>query len=94
MDCPWWQRVGGNPELVQEGTGQLIPPADPVAMATAMCVYSRDRDLAVCHGRAGRQRVESHFSMAAMVHSYLAVYDAVLQGTRLNTGLALRRPPR
>jgi sugar transferase (PEP-CTERM/EpsH1 system associated) len=76
-------RVGGNPELVQEGhTGQLVPPADPVAMATAIWVYSRDRDLAVCHGRAGRQRVESHFSMAAMVNSYLAVYEAILQGTR------------
>ena len=30
-------RVGGNPELVEEGhTGQLVPPADPVAMAAAI----------------------------------------------------------
>ena len=76
-------RVGGNPELVEEGhTGQLVPPADPVAMAAALDVYSRDRGLAVRHGWAGRQRVQSHFSMTAMVNSYLAVYDAVLQGTR------------
>jgi sugar transferase (PEP-CTERM/EpsH1 system associated) len=76
-------RVGGNPELVEEGhTGQLVPPADPVAMAAALGVYSRDRGLAVRHGWAGRQRVKSHFSMAAMVNSYLAVYDTVLQGTR------------
>jgi len=75
--------VGGNPELVEEGhTGQLVPPADPVAMAAALSVYSRDRGLAVRHGLAGRQRVKSHFSMVAMVNSYLAVYDAVLQGTR------------
>src|SRR5215510_4498840 len=72
-------RVGGNPELVEDGhTGQLVPPADPVAMAAALGVYSRDRGLAARHGWAGRQRVKSHFSMAAMVNSYLAVYDAVL----------------
>jgi sugar transferase (PEP-CTERM/EpsH1 system associated) len=76
-------RVGGNPELVEEGhTGQLVPPVDPVAMAEAICIYGHDRGLAVCHGRAGRQRVENQFSMVAMVNSYLAVYDAVLQGTR------------
>jgi sugar transferase (PEP-CTERM/EpsH1 system associated) len=80
-------RVGGNPELVEEGyTGQLVPPADPVALAEAIRAYSCDQDLAVCHGRAGRQRVASQFSMAAMVNNYLAVYDAVLQHTR-----ALRR---
>ena len=78
-------RVGGNPELVEEGhTGQLVPPADPVAMAEAIGIYGRDRGLAMCHGRAGRQRVENQFSMAAMVNSYLAVYDAVLQGTRFH----------
>jgi glycosyltransferase involved in cell wall biosynthesis len=76
-------RVGGNPELVEEGrTGQLVPPADFVVMAEAICIYGRDRGLAVSHGRAGRQHVENQFSMAAMVNSYLAVYDAVLQGTR------------
>jgi sugar transferase (PEP-CTERM/EpsH1 system associated) len=76
-------RVGGNPELVEEGhTGQLVPPVDPVAMAEAICIYGHDRGLAVCHGRAGRQRVENQFSMVAMVNGYLAVYDAVLQGTR------------
>jgi sugar transferase (PEP-CTERM/EpsH1 system associated) len=78
-------RVGGNPELVEEGhTGQLVPPSDPVAMAEAIGIYGRDRGLAMCHGRAGRQRVENQFSMAAMVNSYLAVYDAVLQGTRFH----------
>src|SRR4051812_31449817 len=55
-------RVGGNPELVEEGsTGQLVPPADPAAMAAALGVYIRDRALAVHHGWAGRQRVQNHF---------------------------------
>jgi sugar transferase (PEP-CTERM/EpsH1 system associated) len=76
-------RVGGNVELVQEGyTGRLVPSADPVAMAEAIRAYSYNRGLALRHGQAGRQRVESQFSMAAMVQSYLAVYDAVLQQTR------------
>jgi sugar transferase (PEP-CTERM/EpsH1 system associated) len=83
-------RVGGNPELVEEGyTGQLVPPADPVAMAEAIYIYGCDRGLAVCHGRASRQRVENQFSMAAMVNNYLAVYDAVLQGTRYHRKTAV-----
>lgn len=84
-------RVGGNPELVQEGhTGQLVPPAEPVAMAEAIRVYTQNRDVAARHGRAGRQRVESQFSMAAMVNGYLAVYDAVIQGTRYHRRTALQ----
>ncbi|MDZ7379436.1 MAG: sugar transferase, partial [candidate division KSB1 bacterium] len=74
----------------QEGyTGQLVPPADPVAMAAALRVYSRDRESARRHGQAGRQRVERHFSMAAMVNSYMAVYDAVLRDIRQHRRVGL-----
>jgi sugar transferase (PEP-CTERM/EpsH1 system associated) len=76
-------RVGGNPELVQEGvTGRLVPPANPVAMAKAMHTYLVDAGQLRRHGQAGRQRVEARFSMEAMVTAYLAVYHAVLRGTR------------
>jgi sugar transferase (PEP-CTERM/EpsH1 system associated) len=72
-------RVGGNPELVEEGqTGMLVSPADPVRLAEAMRAYLVEPGLSTSHGHAGRKRAEARFSMEAMVNGYLAVYDAVL----------------
>ena len=74
-------RVGGNPELVEEGkTGMLVPPAHPVRLAEAIHTYLANSGQLPRHGQAGRQRAEARFSMEAMVTSYLAVYDAVLNG--------------
>ena len=69
-------RVGGNPELVGEGvTGQLVPAADPDAMAQALLAYADDPDARRAHGAGGRARVLREFSMEAMVENYLRVYD-------------------
>lgn len=73
-------RVGGNPELVNDGeTGLLAPAADPVAMARAFEVYARDPAQMRRHGENGRTRIEREFSMDAMVARYMAVYDAALK---------------
>ena len=73
-------RVGGNPELVEEGvTGSLVPPANPGALAEAIVPYLLNRNLAASQGRAGRTRAESRFSMESMVNSYMQVYDRVLE---------------
>jgi sugar transferase (PEP-CTERM/EpsH1 system associated) len=74
-------RVGGNPELVEEGeTGMLVSPSDPVGLAEAIRTYLADAAKITRHGQASRKRVEAKFSMEAMVNGYLAVYDAVLYG--------------
>jgi sugar transferase (PEP-CTERM/EpsH1 system associated) len=76
-------RVGGNPELVEEGrTGTLVPPADPASMAAAIRSYVGDPEKLARHGRAARKRAEAEFSIEAMVNGYLAVYDAVLKDRR------------
>lgn len=73
--------VGGNPELVLDDlTGTLVPPSDPVSMASAIRGYLLDRGKAKAHGVAGRRRVEACFSMQSMVAGYLRVYDSVLFG--------------
>ena len=82
-------RVGGNPELVEEGvTGRLLPPKEFEQLAGAIKGYLEDPELRVRHGQAARQRAREKFSMEAMVGGYLAVYDGV-QRPRLagNTGL-------
>lgn len=72
-------RVGGNPELVsEEQNGLLVPAESPEALAQAIRRYLDDPGLTRRHGLAARQRIEREFSIDAMVHRYLAVYDAVL----------------
>ena len=68
--------VGGNADLVIDGqTGQIVPPADPQAMAQQIVALATDVRRARDMGVAGRARAETHFSMQAMVSTYLTVYD-------------------
>jgi sugar transferase (PEP-CTERM/EpsH1 system associated) len=72
-------RVGGNPEVVEDGvTGTLVPVSDPDRMGAAIAAYVRDRRLCDLHGRAGLDRVSRHFQWDRCVNDYLAVYDDVL----------------
>jgi len=85
-------RIGGNPELVEEGvTGILVPVGMHRALATALRTYVDDIALARRHGANARQRVGERFSIDAMVAGYLAVYDAVL--TPLASGAARANAP-
>jgi glycosyltransferase involved in cell wall biosynthesis len=69
-------RVGGNPELVEEGrTGLLVPPSDPAALAAALARYAEDPALARANGAAGRERASAEFSLERMVGRYTALYD-------------------
>lgn len=78
-------RVGGNPELAEDGgTGTLVPAAHPEAMADALYSYLGDREKLSRHGQAGRRRAETCFSIEAMVSGYLSTYDAVLCGAPRN----------
>jgi sugar transferase (PEP-CTERM/EpsH1 system associated) len=71
--------VGGNRDLVEPGvTGQLVPPADPPALAAAMAALASGPRLAAAMGASARSAVEARFSMTRMMAAYEQVYDAVL----------------
>ncbi len=71
--------VGGNPELVVDGTtGSLVRAADSTVMAKLFERYVREPGMRQTQGLAGRKRVKEQFSMSAMVNSYMAVYDSLL----------------
>lgn len=79
--------VGGNPELVLEGhTGHLVPAADPASLAHTIAELAKAPEKAHAMGNAGRKRIESQFSMTAMVNSYLQVYDSQLDRLPRSTG--------
>lgn len=72
-------RVGGNPDLVDEGrTGRLVPPADPQALGDALIALLANPRVATVLGRAARVECERHFSLDRMVSDYAAVYDQLL----------------
>jgi len=71
--------VGGVPEAVTQGeTGLVVPPRSPQALASAMEAVLANADLARRMGRAGAERVASHFCVERMVAETVALYDAVL----------------
>ena len=83
-------RVGGNPELVDEGnTGMLVPNSDAVSMAMAIGSYLENGEKSSAHGKAGRARIESQFTMNTMVAGYLAAYDSLLGRKYARKALAL-----
>lgn len=76
-------RIGGNPELVEEGVGgALVPRSDPDALAAAIAAYTGDAELRRRHGQASRQRAIGHFSLERMAQAYANLYTA-LAATRL-----------
>ena len=73
-------RSGGLPEVIENGrTGVLCPPGDAGALATAIGGIVEDREGARAMGGRARARVESVFSVGAMVTGNLDVYREVLR---------------
>jgi sugar transferase (PEP-CTERM/EpsH1 system associated) len=69
-------RVGGIPEVVQDGVnGALVPASNPQALADALARYVDDPARVAQHGAAARENIERHYSVAAMVGAYAALYD-------------------
>ena len=75
--------VGGNADLVQEGSsGSIVPAGNIEALAEALLRTASDADAARAQGRAGREAAERRFSMQAMVSVYSGLYDRLLLGAR------------
>ena len=68
-------QVGGNPEAVlHEQTGFVVAPRNPEGLAQALVRLIVDPDLRQRLGRAGRDRVETHFSLEGCVEEYERLY--------------------
>lgn len=70
-------RVGGNPELVEEGvTGRLFPAGDSAALADAIGAYLSDAEMRAAHGAAARASAVRRFGTEQMVRAYESVWRA------------------
>lgn len=76
--------VGGCRELLTPGeTGFLLPPGTPDAVAGAVLDVLRAPELATRLATAARRRIESEFSVEAMVRKTTAVYETALRAKHL-----------
>jgi glycosyltransferase involved in cell wall biosynthesis len=73
-------RVGGNPEVVEDGvSGLLVPPRDSAALAAALGRLLEDRDLAFRLGQAGVRRVSELFSIDGSVDQTEHLYQRLVE---------------
>jgi len=76
-------RVGGTPEVVQDGiTGLLVPPGECAALAQAILLLLAHPELAARLGRSGHRLVRERFSMDVMVQATERLYDSLLEKRR------------
>lgn len=73
-------RVGGNPEVVEDGvSGLLVPPRDSAALAAAIGRILEDEQLASALGQAGMRRVSELFSIESSVHQTEHLYERLVE---------------
>ena len=73
--------TGGIAELVASGSGLLVPPADPIALAGAIRSLLRDGKLNEQLGDSGRQRVTEHYNIARIVAELAHEFKASMPWT-------------
>jgi glycosyltransferase involved in cell wall biosynthesis len=68
---------GTNELVVDRESGLLVPAYDPPALAEALVELLEDPDLRARLGARGRERMERHFSLEAMVRAKESLYQDV-----------------
>lgn len=70
--------VGGNPDLVDDDCGVLVPARDPDAMAEAIGALLDKPDLRKRMSAAARSRVVDNHSLDSMTQAYASLYQELV----------------
>lgn len=74
---------GGCPEVVEDGRwGFVANPYDITGFAECIARLLRDTELRAAFGRAGRARLEQHFSISRMTDEYYEEYERAQRAAR------------
>ena len=74
--------VGGNPEVLDGGGGELVPVRDAAALAEAIRSMAYDADRRSTAAAAGQRVVQERYSLDKMLNGWDQVYGRVLKGSR------------
>ncbi|MGA8109794.1 MAG: N-acetyl-alpha-D-glucosaminyl L-malate synthase BshA [Acidobacteriaceae bacterium] len=75
-------RVGGIPELIEDGvTGRLFPVGDVEAMAAAAVELLRDPDRYAAMAEAARKTAQARYCASKIIPLYERFYEKVLNGS-------------
>ena len=70
--------AGAIPEVVEDGgTGLLVPPDDPEALASAIAALLDNPELMRSMGLRGREKVVSDFTWEKVVERVIRGYHAI-----------------
>jgi glycosyltransferase involved in cell wall biosynthesis len=77
-------RVGGNPEVVEDGRSAfVVPPSDHVQAADRLLQLLSDRNRRQSMGARSRQIIDESLTAEHMVRRFVALYDELLARPRL-----------
>jgi glycosyltransferase involved in cell wall biosynthesis len=80
-------RVGGVPDLVEDGvSGVLVPPADPAALSGAITALLSDAGRREALGQAGRKRVATVFGADRLLRDMDRLYEKLLEEKKAHVG--------
>jgi glycosyltransferase involved in cell wall biosynthesis len=70
--------VGGMPELVVDGEcGLVVPPREPLALASAFLRLAQDTALRQSIGKHARIRIQTHFNIQSTIEKTIALFREV-----------------
>lgn len=76
-------RVGGTPEVVQDGVcGLIVEPEQPAALAEAVLTLAADALRRAALGARARERVSAEFTVQRMVQRFERIYAELLSASR------------
>ncbi|HEY9722880.1 MAG TPA: glycosyltransferase [Oscillatoriaceae cyanobacterium] len=76
--------VGGVHEAVVDGvTGWLVPPRDPLLLATRLLAVLEDPARGRAMGEAGRERIAARFAFPRLVSSFEELYASMLRDAQV-----------
>jgi L-malate glycosyltransferase len=71
--------VGGIPELLADGRGALVPPADPAALANAIADVFGNRSAAEQMAQRAKDWTRLNLHADVMVQKHIAIYNELLE---------------
>jgi glycosyltransferase involved in cell wall biosynthesis len=72
-------RSGIIPDLLEDGTGLIVPPGDTEALAEALETLVVDETARERYARRGRLKAEAEFTLEAVARSYAQICDRLCQ---------------